>query len=105
MKDVYEIFRLSEIELAKVKTEVEALGIVARSFRMRETSALTARGPRPVGLRCLGLSRCPRELMPIGSRPGVEDENRGFPITARDVLPAADSSKNRSTESLLRGGP
>jgi hypothetical protein len=22
---------------------------------------------------------------------GVEDENRGFPITARDVLPAADS--------------
>jgi hypothetical protein len=29
MKDAYEILRLKEIELAKVKTEVEALGIVA----------------------------------------------------------------------------
>jgi hypothetical protein len=29
MKDVYEILRLKEIELAKVKTEVEALSIVA----------------------------------------------------------------------------
>jgi hypothetical protein len=26
-----------------------------------------------------------------GSRSGVRDENRGFPITARDVLSAADS--------------
>jgi hypothetical protein len=29
MKDPYEILRLKEIELAKVKDEVEALGIVA----------------------------------------------------------------------------
>jgi hypothetical protein len=29
MKDAYEILRLKEIELSKVKTEVEALGIVA----------------------------------------------------------------------------
>jgi hypothetical protein len=29
MKDAYEILRLKEIELAKVKTEVEALGIAA----------------------------------------------------------------------------
>jgi hypothetical protein len=29
MKDAYEILRLKEIELAKVKTEVEALGMVA----------------------------------------------------------------------------
>jgi len=29
MKDVYEILRLKEIELTKVKAEVEALGIVA----------------------------------------------------------------------------
>ena len=29
MKDVYEILRLKEIELSKVKAEVEALGIVA----------------------------------------------------------------------------
>ena len=29
MKDVYEILRLKEIEWAKVKAEVEALGIVA----------------------------------------------------------------------------
>jgi hypothetical protein len=29
MKDVYEILRLKEIELSKVKTEVEALGIAA----------------------------------------------------------------------------
>ena len=29
MKDAYEILRLKEIELSKVKAEVEALGIVA----------------------------------------------------------------------------
>jgi hypothetical protein len=29
MKDVYELLRLKEIELAKVKTEAEALGIAA----------------------------------------------------------------------------
>ena len=29
MKDVYEILRLKEIELSKVKAEVEALGIAA----------------------------------------------------------------------------
>jgi hypothetical protein len=29
MKDVYEVLRLKEIELSKVKTEVEALGIAA----------------------------------------------------------------------------
>ena len=29
MKDAYEVLRLKEIELSKVKTEVEALGIVA----------------------------------------------------------------------------
>ena len=29
MKDAYEVLRLKEIELAKVKDEVEALGIVA----------------------------------------------------------------------------
>jgi hypothetical protein len=29
MKDAYEILRLKEIELAKVKTEVEAMGIAA----------------------------------------------------------------------------
>ena len=29
MKDAYEILRLKETELSKVKTEVEALGIVA----------------------------------------------------------------------------
>jgi hypothetical protein len=29
MKDAYELLRLKEIELAKVKTEVEALGMVA----------------------------------------------------------------------------
>ena len=29
MKDVYEVLRLKEIELAKVKAEVEALGIAA----------------------------------------------------------------------------
>jgi hypothetical protein len=40
-----------------------------------------------------GLSRFQREPIPIRARNtprGVEDENRGFPITARAVLPVAD---------------
>ena len=41
MKDAYEILRLKEIELSRVKAEVEALGIVAPLLSMKETSALT----------------------------------------------------------------
>ena len=56
MKDVYEILRLKEIELSKVKAEVEALGIVAPLLSDdgdsgKENSPATTRWtapPRPI---------------------------------------------------------
>jgi len=94
MKDAYEILRLKEIELAKVKTEVEALGIVAPL--LWDAADLGADGTRP-STRWAGPPRpiqVPKEVDtdPQPDRaPELEDENHGFPITAQDVLPAADS--------------
>jgi hypothetical protein len=94
MKDVYEILGLKEIELAKVKTEVEALGVVAPLLSdeadlgadsTRPSTRWTA-PPRPI--------QVPKEVNTDPQRdraPELEDENRGFLITAQDVLPAADS--------------
>jgi hypothetical protein len=65
MKDAYEILRLKEIELLKVKAEVEALGIVTSS--MKGPPALTARG--------LGRPDCAAAAMqvPKGSRADPPD--------------------------------
>jgi hypothetical protein len=82
MKDAYEILRLKEIELSRVKAEVEALGIVAPL--LSDEGDLGADSTPPS-------TRWTAPPRTIQVPKGANTENRGFPITARDVVPAADS--------------
>ena len=79
MKDAYEILRIKEIELSRVKAEVEALGIVAPLLsdeadsgdeNLPVTTRWTA-SPRP--------SRFQREPIPIHNAPEWKARTAGFP--------------------------
>jgi hypothetical protein len=70
MKDAYEILRLKEIELAKVRSEVEALGLVAPL--LSDEGDLGADSPRPSTRRIAP----PRPIqVPKGANPDPQPDH------------------------------
>ena len=49
-------------------------------------------------------SKGSQDRSPTGSRAGVEDENRGVPITARAALPVADSRQLAAVNLFIASG-
>ena len=89
MKDAYEILRLKEIELSRVKAEVEALGIVAPL--LSDEGDVGADNAAFDPLDCAAAahpgSQGSQYRSTTGTRAGVEDENRGFPIAVGTYRP------------------
>jgi hypothetical protein len=108
MKNAYEVLRLKEVELSRVRTEVEALNIVAPLLSDdgdsgNENLPVTTRWTAPP--RPTPSSKGSQYRSTTRSRPGVEDENRGFPITARALLPVAICGLKASYEMLYMKYP